>query len=112
LIEGVIVGPALNEVRRSDRITSKVVEACFSKYRPPRAICTCTDATERRKSRPQGEFIVLKQRVILCLAVKDGRIVRGVNFVSLLDAGDPVEQATGCDGNGAGSPVRLVARVV
>jgi len=36
---------------------------------------------------------VLKLRVIPCLDVKDGRVVKGVNFVSLRDAGDPVEQA-------------------
>ena len=36
---------------------------------------------------------MLKIRVIPCLDVKDGRVVKGVNFVSLRDAGDPVEQA-------------------
>jgi len=36
---------------------------------------------------------VLALRVIPCLDVKDGRVVKGVNFVSLRDAGDPVEQA-------------------
>ena len=36
---------------------------------------------------------MLKLRVIPCLDVKDGRVVKGVNFVSLRDAGDPVEQA-------------------
>ena len=57
---------------------------------------------------------MLKRRVILCLDVKGGRIIQGVNFVSLLDAGDPVEQAMVYAGNGAGLPVRLprlVARV-
>ena len=38
---------------------------------------------------------MLKLRVIPCLDVKDGRVVKGVNFVSLRDAGDPVEQARG-----------------
>ncbi len=37
--------------------------------------------------------MVLALRVIPCLDVKDGRVVKGVNFVSLRDAGDPVEQA-------------------
>src|ERR1700735_4710149 len=37
--------------------------------------------------------IMLKLRVVPCLDVKDGRVVKGVNFVSLRDAGDPVEQA-------------------
>src|ERR687889_1521597 len=36
---------------------------------------------------------MLKIRIIPCLDVKDGRVVKGVNFVSLRDAGDPVEQA-------------------
>jgi len=44
---------------------------------------------------------VLKLRVIPCLDVKDGRVVKGVNFVSLRDAGDPVEQAVIYDAAGA-----------
>ena len=36
---------------------------------------------------------MLTKRVIPCLDVKDGRVVKGVNFVDLRDAGDPVEQA-------------------
>jgi cyclase len=44
---------------------------------------------------------MLKLRVIPCLDVKDGRVVKGVNFVSLRDAGDPVEQAKVYDAAGA-----------
>lgn len=44
---------------------------------------------------------MLTVRVIPCLDVKDGRVVKGVNFVSLRDAGDPVEQATAYDAAGA-----------
>jgi cyclase len=44
---------------------------------------------------------VLKVRVIPCLDVKDGRVVKGVQFVSLRDAGDPVEQAQAYDAAGA-----------
>jgi cyclase len=44
---------------------------------------------------------MLKVRVIPCLDVKDGRVVKGVNFVSLRDAGDPVEQALLYDQAGA-----------
>jgi imidazole glycerol-phosphate synthase subunit HisF len=44
---------------------------------------------------------VLKLRVIPCLDVKDGRVVKGVNFVALRDAGDPVEQARIYDAAGA-----------
>ena len=36
---------------------------------------------------------MLKVRIIPCLDVKDGRVVKGVQFVGLRDAGDPVEQA-------------------
>ena len=44
---------------------------------------------------------MLKLRVIPCLDVKDGRVVKGVNFVNLRDAGDPVEQAAVYDAAGA-----------
>jgi cyclase len=44
---------------------------------------------------------MLKIRVIPCLDVKDGRVVKGVQFVSLRDAGDPVEQARAYDAAGA-----------
>jgi cyclase len=44
---------------------------------------------------------MLKIRVIPCLDVKDGRVVKGVNFVGLRDAGDPVEQAMLYDAAGA-----------
>lgn len=43
----------------------------------------------------------LKVRIIPCLDVKDGRVVKGVNFVNLRDAGDPVEQAAIYDKAGA-----------
>ena len=45
--------------------------------------------------------MTLKTRVIPCLDVKDGRVVKGVNFVDLVDAGDPVEAATAYDAAGA-----------
>ncbi len=44
---------------------------------------------------------MLKMRVIPCLDVKDGRVVKGVNFVDLIDAGDPVSQARIYDAEGA-----------
>jgi len=44
---------------------------------------------------------MLKARIIPCLDVKDGRVVKGVNFVDLRDAGDPVEQARVYDNAGA-----------
>jgi len=44
---------------------------------------------------------VLALRIIPCLDVKDGRVVKGVNFIALRDAGDPVEQARTYDAQGA-----------
>ena len=45
---------------------------------------------------------MLKKRIIPCLDVKNGRVVKGVNFVNLTDVGDPVDSArayyeAGCD---------------
>ncbi len=45
--------------------------------------------------------MTLKIRIIPCLDVKDGRVVKGVNFVDLIDAGDPVEAAAAYDAAGA-----------
>jgi cyclase len=44
---------------------------------------------------------MLKIRIIPCLDVKDGRVVKGINFVDLVDAGDPVEAAAAYDAAGA-----------
>ena len=44
---------------------------------------------------------MLKMRVIPCLDVRDGRVVKGINFVDLVDAGDPVAQARVYDAEGA-----------
>jgi cyclase len=45
--------------------------------------------------------MTVRVRVIPCLDVRDGRVVKGVNFVDLVDAGDPVEQARAYDAAGA-----------
>ena len=45
--------------------------------------------------------MALTKRIIPCLDVNDGRVVKGVNFVSLRDAGDPVEVAQRYDEQGA-----------
>jgi len=50
---------------------------------------------------------MLTQRVIACLDVKDGRVVKGVEFVQLIDAGDPVERATLYEEQGADEIVFL-----
>ena len=47
------------------------------------------------------------KRIIPCLDVKDGRVVKGVNFVGLRDAGDPVELASSYDRAGADEVVFL-----
>lgn len=60
------------------------------------AICRFPLGENPAKSRP-----MLKIRVIPCLDVKDGRVVKGVNFVDLIDAGDPVEAAKAYDAAGA-----------
>ena len=44
---------------------------------------------------------MLKNRIIPCLDVKNGRVVKGINFVDLIDAGDPVEQAKIYENQGA-----------
>ncbi len=50
---------------------------------------------------------MLAKRIIPCLDVKDGRVVKGINFVELRDAGDPVEQARFYDAEGADELVFL-----
>ncbi len=50
---------------------------------------------------------MLAKRIIPCLDVKDGRVVKGINFVNLRDAGDPVEQARIYDQEGADELVFL-----
>ncbi len=50
---------------------------------------------------------MLAKRIIPCLDVKDGRVVKGVNFVNLVDAGDPVEQAKYYNEQGADELVFL-----
>src|SRR5215813_2293150 len=51
--------------------------------------------------------LMLAKRIIPCLDIKDGRVVKGVNFLNLRDAGDPVEQARVYDEQGADELVFL-----
>ena len=62
---------------------------------PAEALAVLPKAAEERTR------MTLKARVIPCLDVKDGRVVKGVNFVDLIDAGDPVEAAQAYDAAGA-----------
>jgi len=50
---------------------------------------------------------MLTKRIIPCLDVKDGRVVKGINFVNLRDEGDPVEMASYYDKSGADELVFL-----
>ena len=50
---------------------------------------------------------MLAKRIIPCLDIKDGRVVKGINFLHLRDAGDPVEQARSYDSQGADELVFL-----
>lgn len=50
---------------------------------------------------------MLKKRIIPCLDIKDGRVVKGINFIGLKDAGDPVELASKYAGEGADELVFL-----
>ena len=50
---------------------------------------------------------MLTKRVIPCMDVNNGRVVKGVNFVDLRDAGDPVEMAEFYDGQGADEVIFL-----
>lgn len=50
---------------------------------------------------------MLAKRIIPCMDIKDGRVVKGVNFVNIRDAGDPVEQARVYDAEGADELVFL-----
>lgn len=54
-----------------------------------------------------SKIFMLAKRIIPCLDVKDGRVVKGINFVELRDAGDPVEQAKVYDHAGADELVFL-----
>src|SRR6185312_6709227 len=54
-----------------------------------------------RTRRSPRSRMTLARRIIPCLDVKDGRVVKGINFVALRDAGDPVEQAAAYDLQGA-----------
>ena len=55
----------------------------------------------------ETEDLMLAKRIIPCLDIKDGRVVKGVNFVNLIDAGDPVENGLFYDHEGADELVFL-----
>ena len=57
--------------------------------------------------KPQSAIEMLAKRIIPCLDVDRGRVVKGISFVNLVDAGDPVEQGARYDGEGADELVFL-----
>src|SRR5262249_18006143 len=72
--------------------------------RAPSSAARSTTAGSMRKKPwrcSESERAMLKIRLIPCLDVKDGRVVKGVKFVDLVDAGDPVEAAAASDAAGA-----------
>ena len=64
-------------------------------------VCHVTASYRPRVALQAAPVPMLKIRIIPCLDVKDGRVVKGVNFVNLRDAGDPVEAAIAYDAAGA-----------
>ena len=83
-IEGVIAGRAVYEGALS-------VEEGRARMR--RGHQACGSRRRGRRSLWDGRRAMLAKRVIPCMDVKDGRVVKGVNFVNLRDAGDPIELA-------------------
>src|SRR5437016_7152159 len=77
--------------------------ASWSGARSTPARCRC----RRRCVPPRAAPSMLTKRIIPCLDVKDGRVVKGVRFVDLRDAGDPVEAAIAYDAQGADELVFL-----
>lgn len=75
--------------------------------RPPRASDTMRHAEPGRKRHPRPHDAMLTKRVIPCFDVDKGRVVKGVSFVELRDAGDPVELASFYDAQGADELVFL-----
>src|SRR3954449_2865643 len=75
--------------------------ALGSRGRSPAARSTTDGSMPPRRWRSSRTAPMLKSRVIPCLDVKDGRVVKGVNFIDLRDAGDPVESAIAYDAAGA-----------
>src|SRR5271170_5973836 len=63
--------------------------------------CRLFGCIRRVAAPPPRGTVMFKVRVIPCLDVKDGRVVKGINFVNLRDAGDPVEAAIAYDEAGA-----------
>ena len=79
---------------RSSAARSRASSATGRRRRavPPRALAARPARVPARRA-PVGEARMLRSRIIPCLDVSGGRVVKGVNFVNLRDCGDPVEAA-------------------
>src|ERR1700753_1787656 len=64
-------------------------------------LCRLSAYSSRQQPSCYNEFAMLTRRIIPCLDVKEGRVVKGVNFLGLRDAGDPVQLAAAYDRQGA-----------
>ena len=78
-------------------------------WKTPSAHCGISkiDAGANQCQTFRGETVMLAKRIIPCLDVRAGRVVKGINFVGLRDAGDPVESATRYSDEGADEIVFL-----
>ena len=74
---------------------------------PPRAKRTRRTSPARQLRRPRASRLMLRRRVIPCLDVADGRVVKGTRFVDLVDEGDPPELAERYAAEGADELVFL-----
>ena len=91
---------SIADVKRHDRAAR---EETRRRHRGPRALRRAARCRRGAQADPgrASRLMSFKVRVIPCLDVKDGRVVKGVNFVNLRDAGDPVEAAVAYDAAGA-----------
>lgn len=69
--------------------------------------CSVMVIPKSHYTRKEDSYMVLTRRIIPCLDIKDGRVVKGVNFLGLTDAGDPVELADRYNQQGADEVVFL-----
>src|ERR1700681_425543 len=74
---------SLHRARRSSKARSRAARSMMGGSTPRKPLRSCAQRGPK----------MFKIRLIPCLDVKDGRVVKGVRFVELRDAGDPVEQA-------------------
>lgn len=83
------------------RVTDPQSQALMVKLVRRHGLAPAASGRNNPPERRRWIAVMLKTRIIPCLDVKDGRVVKGVNFVDLVDAGDPVEQAAVYDAAGA-----------